>query len=76
MTTKFNDVLEMVDSLTIEEQEELLEIEKKRLIDRKRTKLVNDIAESEKDIENGNFKTGTPEELVKAIEDEANKLDK
>lgn len=76
MSSKFNDALEIVDSLSIEEQEELLEIEKKRLIERKRKKLAEDIEEAEKDIENGNYITGTPEELVKAIEEEAKKISK
>ena len=33
MNTKFNEVLELIDSLPIEEQEEILNIEKKRLIE-------------------------------------------
>ncbi len=76
MSSKFNDAMEIIESLSIEEQEELLEIERKRLIDKKRKMLIEDIAEAEKDLENGNYITGTPEELVKAIEEEANKLDK
>jgi hypothetical protein len=76
MTSKFNDALEIIESLSIEEQEELLEIERKRLIEKKRKKLVGDIAEAEKDIENGNYITGTPEELIKAIEEDVNKLKK
>jgi hypothetical protein len=75
-SSKFNDAMEIIESLSIEEQEELLEIEKKRLIDKKRKMLIEDIAEAEKDIKNGNYTTGTPEELVKAIEEEANKLNK
>lgn len=74
MSSKFNDALEMVDSLSIEEHEELLEIEKKRLIERKRKKLLEDIAEAREDIKNGDFVIGTPEELIKEIEEEVKKL--
>ncbi|MCI0449463.1 MAG: hypothetical protein L0Y79_06720 [Chlorobi bacterium] len=74
MSSKFNDALELIDSLSIEEQEELLEIERKRLIEKKRKKLIKDIAEAE-DIRKGNYITGTPEELVKAIEEESKRLE-
>jgi len=76
MTSKFNDTLEMLESLSIEEQEEILEIEKKRLIDKKRKILLKDIQEAERDIDNGDYISGTPEELVKAIEKEAAKIKK
>jgi len=76
MTSKFNDALEMLDSLSIEEQEEILEIEKKRIIEKKRKLLFKDIEEAENDIERGDFITGTPEELVKATEKEAELISK
>jgi len=70
MTSKFNDTLEMIESFSIEEQEEILEIEKKRIIEKKRNQLLKDIEEAKKDIKNGDFDSGTPEELIKAIEKE------
>lgn len=76
MSSKINDAMDIIESLSIEEQEELLEIERKRLHDKKRKILIEVIAEAEKDIEKGNYVTGTPEELVKAIEEEANMLNK
>ncbi|HJY64535.1 MAG TPA: hypothetical protein VJ455_10300 [Ignavibacteria bacterium] len=76
MTSKFNDTLEMIESFSIEEQEEILEIEKKRILEKKRKLLLQDILEAEKDIENGDFTSGTPEELVKAIEKETELIKK
>jgi hypothetical protein len=74
MSSKFNDALELIESLTLEEQEELLEIERKRISERKRKLLLEEISDAEKDIANGNYLTGTPEELVKAIEEESKNL--
>jgi len=74
MSSKFNDALELIESLTLEEQEELLEIERKRLSEKKRKLLLEEISDAEKDITNGNYLTGTPEELVKAIEEESKGL--
>lgn len=66
----------MIESFSIEEQEEILEIEKKRILEKKRKLLLQDILEAEKDIENGDFTSGTPEELVKAIEKETELIKK
>jgi hypothetical protein len=74
MNSKFNDALELIESLTLEEQKELLEIGRKRLSERKRKLLLEEISDAEKDITNGNYVTGTPEELVKAIEEESKHL--
>lgn len=70
MSSKFNDVLEMIESLSIEEQEDLLEIERKRLIDKKRKKLIDDINESRKDISEGNYTIGNADDIMKAIDNE------
>jgi len=70
MSSKFNDTLEMIESHSIEEQEEILEIEKKRLLEKKRKKLIEDIKEAERDFEKGDYVSGSPEELIKAIEEE------
>ena len=36
MNSKFNEALELIDSLSLEEQEELIEIERKRIIEKKK----------------------------------------
>lgn len=70
MTARFNEALELIDSLSLDEQEELIEIEKKRITEKKRKILSNDIREAKEDIEKGNFITGDYIEVMKAIDDE------
>jgi hypothetical protein len=70
MTSKFNEALELIDSLSLEEQEELIEIEKKRITEKKRKILSKDIREAKKDIEKGNFITGDHKKVMEAIDDE------
>ncbi|MBE2216787.1 MAG: hypothetical protein IAE90_01195 [Ignavibacteria bacterium] len=70
MTSKFNDALEMIDSLSIEEQEMLLEIESKRLTERKRKILQERIAEGKKDISEGRFIEGNAADIMNSIDDE------
>ncbi|MBZ0202263.1 MAG: hypothetical protein IT281_02395 [Ignavibacteria bacterium] len=74
MTSKFNDALELIESLSLEEQEQLIEIEQKRLIERKREILLDDIRQSKKEISEGNSIKGNPADILKAIEDETKNL--
>lgn len=69
MTSRFNEALELIDSLSLDEQEELIEIEKKRITEKKRKILSNEIREAKEDIEKGNFITGDYKEVMKAIDD-------
>ncbi|MEO8445945.1 MAG: hypothetical protein ABI528_00540 [bacterium] len=62
--------MELVDSLPLEEQEQLIEIERKRIIERKRKLLSQNIIDAQTDIENGNYITGDANEIMKAIDDE------
>lgn len=70
MSTKFNEVLELIDSLSLEEQELLLEIETKKLIEKKRKILSEDIKEAQKEVENGEYITGDHKDVMRAIDDE------
>lgn len=74
MTSKFNDALEMIDSLSIEEQEMLLVIESKRLTERKRKILQERIAEGKKDISEGRFIEGNAADIMNSIDDEIKNL--
>lgn len=74
MTSKFNDALELIDSLSIEEQEMLLEIASKRLTERKRKKLQERIAEGKKDIAEGRFIEGNAADIMNSIDDEIKTL--
>lgn len=74
MSSKFNDVLEMIESLTLEEQEQVLEIEGKRLNEKKRELLLKRVEEGRKDIAEGRFVKGDVEDIMKAIDDEIDNL--
>lgn len=71
MPTIINDILEKFDSLSIEDQESILEIEKKRLIERKRELLVEEVKEAGKEYTEGKYIEGNADKLMKAIEDES-----
>ncbi len=73
MTNKINDILEKIDSLSIEEQETVIDIGKKRLIERKRKSLVKNVKEAEKEYESGKLKAESVHDVLKAIEYEASK---
>lgn len=67
IVTTFDKALEMVDSMTIEEREQLLEILHKRLIDEKREQLIKSIREAKQEYRKGKIKTGTVDDLMQEI---------
>jgi hypothetical protein len=69
MSGKLNNILEEFDSLSLEEQETILEIEKKRMIERKRKQLVKDVEEAEREFKSGNLKPESVEDIMKAIDE-------
>jgi hypothetical protein len=73
MDNKINTVLEEFDTLSVEEQEAVVEIEKKRLIERKRKLLVKNVKEAEDEFNSGQLKSETVDDIMKAIDDEADK---
>jgi len=73
MENKINAVLEDFDSLSIDEQEVVVEIERKRLTERKRTMLVKNVNEAEEEYNSGKLKSESVDEIMKAIENEADK---
>ncbi|MBK8551213.1 MAG: hypothetical protein IPL53_09205 [Ignavibacteria bacterium] len=70
MQTIIKDILEKFDSLSIEDQESILEIERKRMNERKRKLLVEEVREAEIEYKDGKFIEGDAETLMKAIENE------
>ena len=59
----FADTLEMVDSLADEEKELLIEIVRRRLVERKREELIRTVEESRKEYAAGRAQKGTVEDL-------------
>ncbi len=63
----FGEVLEAVDHLSQEEQEELIAIVQRRLVDAARQRLAADIQEARREFAEGRCSPATPDELMREI---------
>ncbi len=66
-TMTFGDVLETVDRLPLEEQEELIEILHRRVIERRREELAKEIQEAQREFRAGRARPATPDEIMSEI---------
>jgi len=66
-TLDFNQVLDNVDSLSLDEQEMLIEIIRKRLIEARREQIAANIAQAKLDYESGNVFRGSVDEIMAEI---------
>jgi SOS-response transcriptional repressor LexA len=65
--TSFGEVLEAADKLSMEEQETLIDILHRRMIERRRAELARDIRETQKEFQEGKCKPVTPDKLMKEV---------
>ena len=63
-TLPFGEILEAADNLPIADQESLRDILTKRIIERRRNELAQEIREARKEYEAGQCKPVTPDELM------------
>ena len=63
----FNDLLESVDKLSLDEQETLTEVLQRRLIERRRLELAREIKSAQREFKKGSRRTATPSEIMKEI---------
>ena len=63
----FGEVLEAIDTLSLEDQETLEEILHRRIIERRRAELVQDVQEAQQEFQAGHCRPVTPEELMQEI---------
>lgn len=63
----FQEALETVESLTIDEQTMLIEIIQNRLREQQRQELLKNVAQSEKEYIQGNFLRGSVDELMNEV---------
>ena len=63
----FSDILEAADQLTLQDQEELIYILENRLREQKRTALLKDVRDAQKEFEQGQCQATTPEQLMEEI---------
>ncbi|MFH0959295.1 MAG: hypothetical protein V1897_11385 [Pseudomonadota bacterium] len=63
----FNDLLESVDKLSLDEQETLTEVLHRRIIERRRSELAREIQEAQWEFKEGSGQPTTPSEIMKEI---------
>ena len=63
----FGDVLEAADKLPLEDQEELLEVLHRRIIERRREELAKDIEQAQREFQAGQCRPSTAAELMNEI---------
>ncbi len=63
----FGEVLEAADSLSFDEQETLIEILQRRMIEQRRTELAQDIQAARKEFQAGHCQPATASEIMKDI---------
>lgn len=66
-TIFFNEVLETAEKLPIEDQETLIEILNKRIIERRRSKLAKEIRNAQKEFKVGKCKPTSVDEIIKEM---------
>ena len=63
-TTAFVDLLDAADRLSLDEQETLVEILQRRMVEHRREELAKEIQEAEREYQAGRCRPVTPEELM------------
>jgi len=64
---RFGEVLDAADQLSVEEQEELVEVLHRRVIERRREEIAAEIQEARHEYESGACRPSTPEDILKDI---------
>ena len=67
IAVSFGEVLEAADRLSLEEQESLLDILQRRIIERRRAELAQDIREAREEFQQGHCQPATPTEIMEEI---------
>jgi U3 small nucleolar ribonucleoprotein component len=66
-TLSFGEVLDTVEQLSLEDQEALTDIIRRRIIEQRREELAKDIQEAQEEFKAGNAHPVTPDELMAEI---------
>ncbi len=66
-TLSLDEVLETVERLSLEDQEALLNIVRRRIIEQRRTELAKDMREAQTEFQAGNTRLVSPDELMREI---------
>lgn len=65
----FQDLIEAVESLPLDDQSMLVDIINKRIIEKRRAELVAEVKEAREAFNRGEVKRGTVKDLIKDLED-------
>ena len=65
--TSFGEILEAADRLSVEEQEALIDVLHRRMIDRRREEIIEDINQANLEFKTGKCQPVTPSRLMKEI---------
>ena len=65
----FQDLIEAVESMPLEDQSMLVELINKRIIEKRRAELVAEVQDARSALKRGEVKRGTFEELMKDLKD-------
>ncbi len=63
----FGEVVEGIEALSLEDQEILRDILRRRIVERRREELVQDVQQVQQEFQAGQCRPATPEELMKEI---------
>ena len=63
----FGEVLDAVDRLSLDDQEDLLDVLNRRIIERRREAMLQDIREAQEEFADGGCRPATVDELMKEI---------
>jgi hypothetical protein len=69
-TIQFNQILEMIDHLSVDEQDDLINIIRHRQIEKRREEIANNINQSRKDYQEGNVFRGTVDDIIAELNDD------
>jgi predicted house-cleaning noncanonical NTP pyrophosphatase (MazG superfamily) len=64
----FDEVLEAIEHLPVDEQADLLEVVRRRLAERGRSRVIEEIAEARTQFSNGTAKPASVDEIMRGIE--------
>ncbi len=70
LLSSFDAVLESVEALSVEEQEALLDLVRRRLVERRRSEIAANIARAQEEYQSGKMSWGTVDELMAELRGE------
>ena len=68
-TSTFDKILEQIDNLSNEDQELLIDVVKKRLIERSRNQIADNIKQAHQEYESNNVIRGSVEDIIRELND-------